>query len=203
MDQAQRIHQADQHPLPLTFANPYASGDVIMSLASTFSFNGSSNTNATGQVTNVNVTTSSTAARRLTSCAGGNDDGNFANVNGTLLTVGGIGDSASNPDPNCAGGAGDDELYNLGLGNSANATPFLKAGDTSSSFRTNNPSFDDNVYGLFFTSSFQISKVDGGDICGGPNGPVCPPTQVPAPGGLALLGLGLLGLAPALRRRSK
>lgn len=187
----------------LNFANPYASGDVIMSLASTYSYNGSSNTNATGQVTNVDVTTSSTAARRLTSCAGGNDDGNFVAQNGALLTVGGVGDSANNPDPNCAGGAGDDELYNLGLGNSANASPFLQAGDTSISFRTNNPSNDDNVYGLFFTSTFQISKVDGGDICGGPNGPVCPPTQVPAPGGLALLGLGLLGLVPALRRRSK
>ena len=187
----------------LNFANPYASGDVIMSLASTFSFNGNSATNATGQVTNVDVTTSSTAARRLTSCAGGNDDGNFVAENGALLTVGGVGDSASNPNPNCEGGAGDDELYNLGLGNSANATPFLQAGDTSISFRTNNPSGDDNVYGLFFTSSFQISKVDGGDICGGPNGPVCPPTNVPEPGGLALLGLGMLGLLPFVRRRAK
>ena len=187
----------------LNFANPYASGDVIMSLASTFSFNGSSNTNATNQVTNVDVTTSSTAARRLTSCAGGNDDGNFVAENGFLLTVGGVGDSANNPDPNCAGGAEDDELYNLGLGNSANATPFLQAGDTSISFRTDNPSNDDNVYGLFFTSTFQISKVDGGAICGGPNGPVCPPTNVPEPGGLALLGLGMLGLLPFLRRRGK
>ena len=187
----------------LNFANPYTSGDVIMSLASTYSFNGSSNTNATGQVTNVDVTTSSTAARRLTSCAGGNDDGNFVSENGTLLTVGGVGDSANNPDPNCEGGAGDDELYNLGLGNSADASPFLKAGDTSISFRTNNPSSDDNVYGLFFTSTFQISKVDGGDICGGPNGPACPPTNVPEPGGLALLGLGMLGLVPFVRRRAK
>ena len=185
----------------LNFANPYASGDVIMSLASTFSFNGPPNN--TGQVTNVDVTTSSTAARRLTSCAGGNDDGNFVAENGFLLTVGGVGDSANNPDPNCAGGAGDDELYNLGLGNSANATPFLQAGDTSISFRTDNPSNDDNVYGLFFTSTFQISKVDGGAICGGPNGPVCPPTNVPEPGGLALLGLGMLGLLPFLRRRGK
>lgn len=185
----------------LNFANPYASGDVIMSLASTFSFNGPPNN--TGQVTNVDVTTSSTAARRLTSCAGGNDDGNFVAENGFLLTVGGVGDSANNPDPNCAGGAEDDELYNLGLGNSANATPFLQAGDTSISFRTDNPSNDDNVYGLFFTSTFQISKVDGGAICGGPNGPVCPPTNVPEPGGLALLGLGMLGLLPFLRRRAK
>ncbi len=185
----------------LNFANPYASGDVIMSLASTFSFNGPPNN--TGQVTKVDVTTSSTAARRLTSCAGGNDDGNFVAENGFLLTVGGVGDSANNPDPNCAGGAEDDELYNLGLGNSANATPFLQAGDTSISFRTDNPSNDDNVYGLFFTSTFQISKVDGGAICGGPNGPVCPPTNVPEPGGLALLGLGMLGLLPFLRRRAK
>ena len=185
----------------LTFAAPYTSGNVFMSLASTFSFNGPPQN--TGQVTVVDVTTSSTAARRLTSCAGGNDDGNFVAANGSLITVGGVGDSTANPAPNCTGGAEDDELYNLGAGNSADATPFLHAGDTSLSLRTNNPSFDDNVFGLFLTSTFRISDVDGTPVCGGPDGPPCPPpTATPLPGILPLFGLGLAVLGFARRRNA-
>lgn len=178
----------------LGFASPYASGDVIMSLASSYSYNGGSTTNTSGQVTTVDVVTSSTASRRLTSCAGGNDDGNFANANGSLMTVGGIGDSTANPDPNCAGGAGDDELYNLALGNSADATPFLKAGDTSITFNTRNPTNDDNVFFLGFTTTFKVSQVNDDDIDDD--------NDVPEPGVLALLGLGLVGLYGARHRRS-
>ena len=178
----------------LVFAAPYAGGDVFASIADTFSYNGPP---ATGQITNIDVTTSSAPARRLTSCAGGNDDGGFTASNGFLITVGGIGDSPTNPDPNCVDGDDDDELYNLALGNSADATPFLTAGDTSIELRTNNPSFDDNVYGLFLTSSFTISQVDDEEI---PEDDV-PPTQVPEPSTLALLGLGFLGAAKFRGRR--
>jgi hypothetical protein len=84
---------------------------------------------------------------RMTTSAGGQDDGQGAN--GALITAGGIGDLNDNPpDPNandgtCMGAKGpaplcDDELYNL--------VPFLHNGDTSLSFHTQNPSNDDNIF---------------------------------------------------------
>ncbi|MGD8569391.1 MAG: PEP-CTERM sorting domain-containing protein [Gammaproteobacteria bacterium] len=180
----------------LDFSEAYTSGDVIMSLASSYSYNGDSDVNATGQVTTVDVTTDSTTSRRLTGCAGGNDDGNFISANGQLMTVGGIGDSSDNPDPTCAGGAGDDELYNLGAGNSADPTAFLQAGDTFVELDTTNPSFDDNVFFLAFTSTFTVSSVDG-EVIPDDGGP----TSVPEPGVLGLLGIGLVGIACSRRRK--
>jgi hypothetical protein len=178
----------------LNFAAPYSGGDAIMSLASSFSCCGAdSGTSATpqGQVTVVDVVTSSSPLRRLTQCAGGNDDGGNVGGNGQLLTVGGIGDSAANPLPNCTGGAGDDELYNLALGNAANPAPFLAVGTTSITFNTVNPSNDDNVFGLFFTTAFTITQVN--DVVLPPTGP----TGVPVPGTVFLLSLGLFALAAA------
>lgn len=153
--------------------NPYAGGNFLVSLASSYSRQPS------GQYTQIDVSTNSTMNRRLTSSAGGQDDGEGAN--GGLMTVGGIGDSSANPDPfgdPFDGPRVDDEYYNLALGNVANSAPFLSMGDDFVSLSTLNPSNDDNVFGMFITSEFGI---------------------VPAPGSIAVLALS--GLTTRRRRR--
>ena len=152
------------------FANPYTGGDFLVSLASSFSRQPS------GQYTEINVSTNSTNNRRLTSSAGGQDDGEGAN--GALMTVGGIGDSPTNPDPFADPFDGpriDDEYYNLALGNSANSSPFILPGDTFLRLNTVNPSDDDNVFGMFITSQFTL---------------IIPLPPAAMAGSITLLGLG-------------
>ncbi|MFO0493342.1 MAG: PEP-CTERM sorting domain-containing protein, partial [bacterium] len=161
----------------LNFASPYTGGNLIMSLASSYSVQPS------GQYTQIDVRTSNNPiARRLTTSAGGFDDGRFGN--GALITVGGIGDSPANPAPFAEpldDSRVDDELYNLALGNSVDANPFITPGDTWAELITINPSNDDNVFGVFISADFMIDN------------------PIPTPGAAALLGLG--GLLAARRRR--
>lgn len=178
----------------LNFADPYAGGDLLMSLAISYSY-------GDGQYTEVDVSTDSTTDRRLTSAAGGNDDGAFVASNGRLITAGGIGDSSLNPDdPNARGDDYDDELYNLALGNVTDPNPFINIGDTFLELTTRNPSNDDNVFGLFLTSSFTIDGVD--DIIIDDGGDDDPP-PIPEPGTIILMGIGLAGLAASRLRKKK
>jgi hypothetical protein len=167
------------------FAQPYNDGDFLVSLASSFSFQ------PANQVTTIDVTTNSTTSRRLTSSAGGQDDGSGAN--GALITVGGIDDSPTNPDPFAtdAGGFGtDDESYNLAVGNSANPNPFINPGDTFIKLTTRNPSNDDNVFGLFVTSTFRITTE--------------PPTDIPEPSAtLGTLAFAAFSANSLLKRKQK
>jgi hypothetical protein len=157
------------------FASPYTGGDFLVSLASSFSRQPS------GQFTQIDVTTNSTNNRRLTTSAGGQDDGEGAD--GGLITVGGIGDNPANVAPTAKPMDTnlDDEYYNLALGNSANPAPFILPGDTFLRLTTQNPTEDDNVFGMFITIS---------------------PTPVPEPSmTLGIFGIGAIGIL--LSRRGK
>jgi hypothetical protein len=163
------------------FASPYTGGDFLVSLASSYSDQPSD------QATEIDVTTDSTNSyRRLTTSAGGQDDGEAAD--GALMTVGGIGDNPTNPGPFDSPSLGpriDDEYYNLALGNSANSAPFISPGDTFLSLTTKNPSDNDNVFGMFITSKFKSTA-----------------TPVPEPSmTLGIFGIGAIGIL--LSRRGK
>jgi hypothetical protein len=119
--------------------NPEAAGALAdMGLGISFGFQPS------GQFSSVEVN-----GRRLSTSAGGQDDGQAAD--GALITVGGLGDSNANPsNPNAtdltcvsppAPGC-DDELYSL--------LPFITKDDTSISVSTQNPSGDDNIFFAYF-----------------------------------------------------
>jgi hypothetical protein len=94
--------------------------------------------------------------RRLTTSAGGEDDG--TSLEGALITAGGLGDVPTNPSPFALPSAArsDDEYYNLALGNSADANPFLNGGETSFSLQTTNHS---SANDLMFFVGFNATVV--------------------------------------------
>ena len=175
----------------LDFASPYVRGDFLVSLAISHSAQPQA---GQPQTTIINVTTNSTNNRLLTTSAGGADDRTTGenSANGNLITVGGIGDNPANVNPNAqpTGTNPDDEYYNLALGNIASTTPFIQPGDTFLRLTTVNPSDDDNIFGLFITSGFQIGSAD------------VTSTPIPEPSiTLGIFGIGTIGAL--LSRRDK
>ena len=84
------------------------------------------------QSSSIDLTSSSRQGpARLTSIAGGANDGQ-------LFTVGGVGDSTSNPQGAVWGTHTDDELYDI--------SSFLASGDTSLAISSRNASGDDNLF---------------------------------------------------------
>lgn len=112
----------------------------------------------------------------LTENAGNNDDSGEV-ANGALITVGGFDDPLSTGLDTYAN---DSERYNL--------ASFVDAGDTSIKVDTVNASEDDNI---FFAGFYVSGKA-------GFNEP--PPNEVPEPGSLLLLLLGIVALLLGRKR---
>ncbi len=134
-------------------------------------------------------------SQRLTSCAGGFDDGGIEN--GSLITVGGVGDSTDDPAEPLAQDTGtDDELYDLG--------PLLKTGDTQLVMHTTNPPpEDDNL----FLAVFQLpgeAALSGSAVSPTPKSSTSkPPPPIVTPGACIvpkLIGKKLKGAKRALRK---
>ncbi|WP_297767970.1 VWD domain-containing protein [uncultured Roseovarius sp.] len=130
---------------------------VLMSLGIGFGFQ--SGNSSFDQQSNVDIN-----GERLTSSAGGFDDGSSGN--GGLITIGGLGDDPANPeDPNAlpAGDTqeeiqrSDDELYDLARDG------FLVTGDRLILVETLNPSNDDNIFFAGFNLTTQASIVSEGN----------------------------------------
>lgn len=86
------------------------------------------------QHSEIAVTTSSNSSSQTVSLTAGDCDDGACSM-GSLMTVGGIGDSLDLPANSLAD---DDELYGL--------TSFLASGDTSLTVNTRNPTIDDNLF---------------------------------------------------------
>ena len=92
------------------------------------------------EITEVDISTSSSSATQLTQYAGGYDDG-VANEDG-FITVGGVGDTAKKPAA-LTSLADDNELYDL--------DDFFTTGDTSLTIATENPSNNDTVFQMLLS----------------------------------------------------
>jgi hypothetical protein len=150
--------------------DPNAPGfDADMSLA----ISGSTGDNQQHSIVDIN-------GLRLTSSAGGYDDGVF--LDGGLITAGGVNDLNSNPAPPSSTNAPDDELYSL--------KSFVHSGDTALQIFTQNDSNDDNIFFLGLRLTAPVREV----------------VDVPAPDAgstLALLGTGVGGVSVFVRRKPR
>jgi len=124
-----------------------------------------------GQSSTVNVNGS-----LLTDTAGNLNDG-ASTTDGSLITVGGVGDDPGNN----LGYGSDDELYDL--------RPFLATGDTSMTIFTENPTNDDNI---FFASLYITADID----------TITPGIPEPQTYALMLAGLGVVAMLARRRKLS-
>lgn len=126
--------------------------DLVLDLGLGISF-GCQGSSLCGTVNN-QFTSIDVNGERLTSFAGGLDDGELAN--GALVTVGGLDDTNDNPAPNVVPDDGDtrfdDELYDL--------VPFVASGDQQIDVFTINPSNDDNIFfaSLFLSVAAEVTS---------------------------------------------
>jgi hypothetical protein len=196
-------------PTPQTTTFGLAKGldpgfSAVLSLGISFGQQGGGGPHSCGTPSLTQFSTVDVNGARLTSCAGGSDDGDF-------ITVGGVGDSTDIPsDPFCQAGppppgtpacsVTDDELYGI--------SSFLKQGDTQvnlamANFSSMTPLLgDDSIFlGILQLTACinQINGISRGDCSVVPPPPPPPPPGVPGPATLILLGAGLLGLIAARR----
>ncbi len=152
---------------------------ALLSLGINFSFQGDAIGHGcgSGQFSRVAVN-----GGPLTNCAGNRDDGSPLGDggNGSLITIGGVGDDELNPPNPLASGGNDDELYDI--------SNFLTQGDLLVNITTSNPSDDDSIFVAILQLTADITNVCRQPPCG---------PQVPAPSALFLLSSGLLGAVGA------
>jgi hypothetical protein len=119
----------------ISLAEPINKNDpnLALDLSLGISFGFQTGTLTEGQRSTVDIN-----GARMSSQAGGQDDG--SGNNGALLTVGGLDDTNANPPPLAAGPGfrGDDELYDL--------KPFVAQGSRQIVINTFNASNDDNIF---------------------------------------------------------
>ena len=112
-------------------------------------------------------------------------------MDGALVTVGGVGDSTTNPTMPSSDSwsqAADDELYSL--------TPFVEVGDTSINVKTSNPSSDDNIFLDAFYLKHITATVEGSLADTGFD------LSASALGGFAVLGAGVAVVVAGRRRKA-
>lgn len=136
---------------PLDLSDPNLQLDLGLGISYSFQDNGT-------QFSEIDVN-----GVRMTSSAGGYDDGDAAN--GALFTVGGLDDATTNPPdpfaPPTSDNRYDDELYSL--------IPFVNDGDEIITVDTLNPSNDDNILFAYLVLNATTAVVGEG-IALGPDG---------------------------------
>jgi MYXO-CTERM domain-containing protein len=125
---------------PIDTADPDLAAHLSVGISYSYQQNGP------GQQSLLNIN-----GQRLSSAAGGEDDGMPAN--GALLTVGGVGDDLNNPPPYAlpvSPSDPDDELYDL--------VPFLSDGDQIISLWDQSGSYENIFYAMYYLQNVTTSE---------------------------------------------